>query len=74
MRCSSGQKLVELEKRVYIAQRDALRAELASAARGGAACAKPRSARPKRRISAPRTSSKQGIQAQELFDQARLAL
>jgi HlyD family secretion protein len=66
-----GQKLVELEKRVYIAQRDALRAELAS-----------RRVEVQRARAALRTSqasyeraqnlSKQGIQAQELFDQARL--
>ncbi|HEV7766563.1 MAG TPA: efflux RND transporter periplasmic adaptor subunit [Thermoanaerobaculia bacterium] len=66
-----GQKLVELEKRVYIAQRDGLRAELAS-----------RRVEVQRARAALRTSqaayeraqnlSKQGIQAQELFDQARL--
>jgi HlyD family secretion protein len=67
-----GQKLVELEKRVYIAQRDGLRAELAS-----------RRVEVQRARAALRTAeaayqraqnlSKQGIQAQELFDQAHLA-
>jgi HlyD family secretion protein len=67
-----GQKLVELEKRVYIAQRDGLQAQLAS-----------RRVEVQRARAALRTAeaayqraqnlSKQGIQAQELFDQARLA-
>jgi HlyD family secretion protein len=67
-----GQKLVELEKRVYVAQRDGLRAELAS-----------RRVEVQRARAALRTAessyqraqnlSKQGIQAQELFDQSRLA-
>jgi HlyD family secretion protein len=66
-----GQKLVELEKPLYIAQRDRLRAELAS-----------RRVEVQRARAALRTAeaayqraqnlSKQGIQAQELFDQARL--
>lgn len=67
-----GQKLVELEKRVYIAQRDGLQAQLAS-----------RRVEVQRARAALRTAeasyqraqnlSKQGIQAQELFDQARLS-
>ncbi|HYC62186.1 MAG TPA: efflux RND transporter periplasmic adaptor subunit [Thermoanaerobaculia bacterium] len=66
-----GQKLVELEKRTYIAQRDGLRAQLAS-----------RRVEVQRARAALRTTeaayqraqnlAKQGIQAQELFDQARL--
>lgn len=66
-----GQKLVELEKRVYIAQRDGLRAELASRrvevqrARAALRTAEAAYAR-------AQNLSKQGIQAQELFDQSRL--
>lgn len=66
-----GQKLVELEKRTYVAQRDGLRAQLAS-----------RRVEVQRARAALRTTeaayqraqnlAKQGIQAQELFDQARL--
>jgi HlyD family secretion protein len=66
-----GQKLVELEKRAYVAQRDGLRAQLAS-----------RRVEVQRARAALRTAeagyqraqnlSRQGIQAQELFDQARL--
>ncbi len=66
-----GQKLVELEKHLYVAQRDRLRAELAS-----------RRVEVQRARAALRTAeaayqraqnlSRQGIQAQELFDQARL--
>jgi HlyD family secretion protein len=67
-----GQKLVELEKPLYVAQRDRLNAELASRrvevqrarAALGTAQAQYRRAQ---------SLSQQGIQAQELFDQARLA-
>lgn len=66
-----GQKLVELEKRVYIAQRDGLRAELASrrveVQRARAALRTAQAA-----YERAQNLSKQGIQAQELFDQARL--
>jgi HlyD family secretion protein len=67
-----GQRLVDLEKHIYIAQRDRLTAELASrrvevrraqAALGTADAAYQRA----------QNLSRQGIQAQELFDQARLA-
>lgn len=67
-----GQKLVELEKQIYVAQRDRLRAELASRrvevqrSRAGLMTAE---AAYRRAVEL----SRQGIQAQELFDQARLA-
>jgi HlyD family secretion protein len=67
-----GQKLVELEKPLYIAQRDRLNAELASRrvevqrARAALATADSQYRR-------AQSLSQQGIQAQELFDQARLA-
>jgi len=67
-----GQKLVELEKPLYIAQRDRLRAELASRrvevqrARAALATADASYQR-------AQSLSRQGIQAQELFDQARLS-
>ena len=66
-----GQKLVELEKQIYIAQRDRLRAELASrrveVQRARAALRTAESA-----FERAQNLSRQGIQAQELFDQARL--
>jgi HlyD family secretion protein len=66
-----GQKLVELEKPLYIAQRDRLRAELASRR------VEVQRARAALRIAEAayqraQSLSRQGIQAQELFDQARL--
>ena len=67
-----GQKLVELEKPLYIAQRDRLNAELASRrvevqrARAAMNTAQSQYAR-------AQNLNQQGIQAQELFDQARLA-
>jgi HlyD family secretion protein len=67
-----GQKLVELEKPLYIAQRDRLSAELASrrveVARARAALNTAES-----QYRRAQALSQQGIQAQELFDQARLA-
>ncbi len=67
-----GQKLVELEKPLYIAQRDRLRAELASrrveVQRSRAAMNTARA-----QYERAQSLSEQGIQAQELFDQARLA-
>lgn len=67
-----GQKLVELEKPLYIAQRDRLRAELASrrveVQRSRAALNTARA-----QYDRAQSLSQQGIQAQELFDQARLA-
>jgi HlyD family secretion protein len=67
-----GQKLVELEKPIYLAQRDRMRAELAS-----------RRVEVQRARAALRTAeasyqraqslSRQGIQAQELFEQTKLA-
>jgi len=66
-----GQKLVELEKQIYIAQRDRLRAELASrrveVTRARAALRTAEAA-----YERAQNLSRQGIQAQELFDQARL--
>jgi HlyD family secretion protein len=67
-----GQKLVELEKPLYVAQRDRLNAEVASRrvevqrARAALNTAQAQYAR-------AQSLSRQGIQAQELFDQARLA-
>lgn len=67
-----GQKLVELEKPLYIAQRDRLNAELGSrrveVARARAALNTAQS-----QYQRAQSLSRQGIQAQELFDQARLA-
>ena len=67
-----GQKLVDLEKHIYVAQRDRLRAEVASrhveVQRARAALATAQAA-----LQRAQNLSKQGIQAQELFDQARLA-
>jgi HlyD family secretion protein len=66
-----GQKLVELEKHIYVAQRDRLRAELASrrveVQRARAALATAQAS-----FGRAQALSRQGIQAQELFDQARL--
>jgi HlyD family secretion protein len=68
-----GQKLVELEKPLYVAQRDRLNAELASRhvevqrARAALATAESQYRR-------AQSLNQQGIQAQELFEQARLAL
>ncbi len=67
-----GQKLVELEKPLYVAQRDRLNAELASRrvevqrARAALNTAESQYRR-------AQSLSQQGIQAQELFDQSRLA-
>ncbi|HEX6085084.1 MAG TPA: efflux RND transporter periplasmic adaptor subunit [Thermoanaerobaculia bacterium] len=67
-----GQKLVELEKPLYVAQRDRLNAELASrrveVQRAQAALATAES-----QLRRAQSLSQQGIQAQELFDQTRLA-
>ena len=68
-----GQKLVELEKPLYVAQRDRLSAEVASQrvevqrARAALATAESQYRR-------AQSLSQQGIQAQELFEQSRLAL
>jgi HlyD family secretion protein len=68
-----GQKLVELEKPLYVAQVDRLRAELASrrveVQRARAALNTAQSA-----YERAQNLSRQGIQAQELFEQARLGL
>jgi HlyD family secretion protein len=67
-----GQRLVDLEKHIYVAQRDRLQAELASRrvevrrAQAGLNIAEASFQR-------AQSLSRQGIQAQELFDQARLA-
>src|SRR5436190_19280233 len=67
-----GQKLVDLERFLYVAQRDRLTAELASrrveAQRARAALHMAESS-----YQRAQNLSKQGIQAQELFDQSRLA-
>ena len=67
-----GQRLVDLEKHIYVAQRDRLQAELASrrveVRRARAALATAESS-----FQRAQNLSRQGIQAQELFDQARLA-
>lgn len=67
-----GQRLVDLEKHIYVAQRDRLRAELASRrveVRRAQAALNTAQASYQR----AQSLSKQGIQAQELFDQSRLA-
>jgi len=67
-----GQKLVDLERFLYVAQRDRLTAELASrrveAQRARAALHTAEAS-----YQRAQNLSKQGIQAQELFDQSRLA-
>lgn len=68
-----GQKLVELEKPLYIAQVDRLRAEVASRrveVQRARAALNTAQASHQRAV----TMKNQGIQAQELFDQSRLAL
>ena len=67
-----GQKLVELEKHIYVAQRDRLSAELASR-RVEVQRAKAAMATANASYQRAQNLSRQGIQAQELFDQARLA-
>jgi HlyD family secretion protein len=66
-----GQKLVDLEKYLYVAQRDRLTAELASrrveVQRARAALATAQAS-----FNRAQNLAKQGIQAQELFDQTRL--
>lgn len=66
-----GQRLVDLEKHIYVAQRDRLQAELASrrveVRRANAALATAEA-----QFQRAQSLSRQGIQAQELFDQARL--
>lgn len=67
-----GQRLVDLEKHIYVAQRDRLNAELASrrveVRRARAALATAEAS-----FNRAQNLSRQGIQAQELFDQSRLA-
>lgn len=67
-----GQRLVDLEKHIYVAQRDRLSAEVASrrveVRRAQAAMATAEAA-----FNRAQSLSRQGIQAQELFDQARLS-
>jgi HlyD family secretion protein len=67
-----GQKLVELEKPNYVARRDQLSAELASRR---VEVQRARAAMNTAQASYERAQSlsRQGIQAQELFDQSRLA-
>jgi len=67
-----GQKLVELEKPLYIAQRDRLNAELASR-RVEVQRARAALNTAQAQYDRAQSLNKQGIQAQELFDQARLA-
>lgn len=67
-----GQRLVDLEKHIYVAQRDRLEAELASrrveVQRARAAMATAESS-----YRRAQSLAGQGIQAEELFDQARLS-
>jgi len=67
-----GQKLVDLEKHIYVAQRDRQSAVLASqrveVQRARAALATAQAA-----FRRAQSLSQQGVQAQELFDQARLS-
>jgi HlyD family secretion protein len=67
-----GQRLVDLEKHIYVAQRDRYRAELASRR---VEVQRSRSALQTAEASFERAQSlsRQGIQAQELFDQSALA-
>jgi HlyD family secretion protein len=67
-----GQKLVELEKPLYVAQRDRLNAELASR-RVEVQRARAALNTAQAQYDRARSLNAQGIQAQELFDQARLA-
>jgi HlyD family secretion protein len=66
-----GQKIVDLEKHIYVAQRDRLLAELAGrrveVQRAHAALNTARAS-----LQRAQSLSKQGIQAQELFEQTRL--
>lgn len=66
-----GQKLVELEKPLYVAQRDRLNAELASR-RVEVQRARAALNTAQAQYDRARSLNAQGIQAQELFDQARL--
>jgi HlyD family secretion protein len=67
-----GQRLVDLEKHIYVAQRDRYRAELASRR---VEVQRSRSALKTAEASFERAQSlsRQGIQAQELFDQSALS-
>ena len=67
-----GQRLVDLEKHIYVAQRDRLNAELASR-RVEVQRARAALATAENSYRRAQSLSGQGIQAQELFDQARLA-
>ncbi|HET8773845.1 MAG TPA: biotin/lipoyl-binding protein, partial [Thermoanaerobaculia bacterium] len=67
-----GQKLVELEKPLYLAQRDRLSAEVASR-RVEVQRARAAMNTAQAQYDRAQSLSKQGIQAQELFDQARLS-
>jgi len=68
-----GQKLVELEKPLYIAQVDRLRAELASR-RVEVQRSRAQLATAQNAYDRAQNLNRQGIQAQELFEQARLGL
>lgn len=68
-----GQKLVELEKTNYVAQRERLLAEVARA-RVEVQRAKVGLATARGQYQRAQSLNQQGIQAQELFDQSRLAL
>lgn len=67
-----GQKLVELEKPLYVAQRDRLNAEVASR-RVEVQRARAALNTAQAQYDRAQSLSRQGIQAEELFDQARLA-
>jgi HlyD family secretion protein len=67
-----GQKLVELEKPLYVAQRDRLNAEVAGR-RVEVQRARAALNTAQAQYDRAQSLSRQGIQAQELFDQSRLA-
>lgn len=67
-----GDRLVELEKETYVAQRDRLRSEIANR-RIEVTRARTNLANAERQYARARELQAQGIQAQELFDQSRLA-
>ena len=67
-----GQRLVDLEKFIYVAQRDRMQAELASR-RVEVQRARAQLATARASYQRAQNLANQGIQAQELFDQTRLA-
>ena len=67
-----GDRLVDLEKENYVAQRDRMRSEVANR-RIEVSRARTNLANAERQYARAREMQQQGIQAQELFDNARLA-